>query len=106
MTNAERKNRGMTADDLCLRCHRCPETIMHLLKDCEEVKDFWPSLINLDQWSSFFSIGLHNWLDWNLSSTQVGILQGNWLVVFGVAINNIWKDRNSMVFSQTTKIDR
>lgn len=32
MTNAERKKRRMTTDDLC---PRCPETIMHLLIDCE-----------------------------------------------------------------------
>lgn len=96
----------MTTDDLFSRCHKCLETIMRMLRDCEEVKDFWSSLINSNKLSRIFSIGFHNWIDWNLSYTEIGIHQRSWYVVFGVAANDIWKDRNSMIFSQTSILRR
>lgn len=45
--------RGMASDDLCSRCLDCPETIMHVLRDCEYVKEFWMSKLNLDVVSKF-----------------------------------------------------
>lgn len=35
MTNAERLSRGISDSDLCPRCKTYPESIMHLLQDCE-----------------------------------------------------------------------
>lgn len=102
MTNVERKSRGMTADELCPRCHRCLETIMHMIRDCDDVKEFWSKLIDPDSWSSFFSLGLHSWLNWNLSSKAINPHNINWPMTFGIAVKDIWKDRNSLVFSQVS----
>lgn len=59
LTNAERKSRGMTNDELCPRCLHSPETIMHVLRDCEEVSSLWAKVVHQDKWSQFFSLGLH-----------------------------------------------
>lgn len=72
MTNVERRKRGMIACDICPRCNSGPESIMHLLRDCQDVKDWWSNIIDLEHWSKFFTCGLHSWLDWNLSCNKVG----------------------------------
>jgi mannosylglycoprotein endo-beta-mannosidase len=41
MTNAVRAHRQMTTDDTCPRCQTHPETIMHMLRDCEDAQNYW-----------------------------------------------------------------
>lgn len=53
LTNEERKNRSMPVEDLCPRCKSYPETLMHTLRDCEEVHDFWSKHIKPKFWSKF-----------------------------------------------------
>lgn len=104
MTNVERKTRGMTADELCPRCCKHLETIMHMARDCEEVREFWSSLINPSSWSKFFSVGLHNWMDWDLSSNNIGTHHLDWPIVFGIAVHEVWKDKNSLVFARSSSM--
>lgn len=73
LTSVERNRRGMSTDVLCPRCNSSPETIMHILKDCDEASQFWNRVIKPEYWSKYFSIGVIPWLDWNLSSAEIGI---------------------------------
>lgn len=86
LTNDERKWRNMTEDNLCPRCNSHPETMMHLLRDCEEVQSFWSRVIKNEHWSKFFSIGQYAWLDWNLSDNDIGMVHWKWPSIFGLAI--------------------
>lgn len=95
----------MTTDNLCPRCVDCPETIMHVIRDYEDVRDFWMSKLNPDVVSKFFSLGLHSWLTWNLKDPNMGNGSFNWHVFFGVAVYELWKDRNSLVFSRRTQLE-
>lgn len=104
MTNTERKVRCMTVEDLCPRCSTHLESNMHMIKDCEDLKAFWSSLIDPSIWSKFFSIGFHCWLDWNLSSKDIGKHSTDWPIIFGVAVNEIWKERNSIVFTNNSPL--
>jgi hypothetical protein len=45
MTNAVRAHRQMTTDDTCPRCQTHPETIMHMLRDCEDAQNYWNQFI-------------------------------------------------------------
>lgn len=72
---------------------------MHVLRDYGKVKAFWSHIISEQNWSKFFSLGLHAWLDWNLSTNNVGTLHGNWSTIFGVSIWLLWNDQNSLIFS-------
>lgn len=83
----------MSFDDTCPRCHAFPETVMHVLRDYNEVHNFWTKHFNQRFWSKFFSLGEHAWLDWNLSTENVG-----------VSIGALWRDRNSLVFSQSSSM--
>lgn len=40
------------------KCQMSPETVMHVVRDCEQVQNFWAPLINPEQFSRFFSLGL------------------------------------------------
>lgn len=102
LTNEERVRRGMATDNLCPRCLDCPETIMHVLRDCDDVREFWLNKLNPDVISKFFSLGLHPWLVWNLTDSNIGVSTINWQTVFGVTGYELWKDRNSLVFSRQT----
>jgi hypothetical protein len=105
LTNDERYHRGMTRDNLCPRCGDYPETIMHVLRDCEEAKIFWNDLISQDVWSKFFSLGLYQWLNWNITTHSIGTTHDNWQTFFGVAVYELWKDRNSLVFNRKSLIN-
>ncbi|KAJ1390573.1 Reverse transcriptase zinc-binding domain [Sesbania bispinosa] len=79
----ERHHRGMTQDSFCLRCQDSPETIMHILEDCPLVMETWNSVINDEQWATFFSLGLESWLRFNLEEDRVGCNVGiSWSLFF------------------------
>lgn len=75
LTNAKKYSRGISIDNI-FPCYRdCPKIIMHMLRDCDEVKDFWNDLINSNHQSQFFSFGLDNQLDLKLSNNDSGRVQ-------------------------------
>lgn len=41
MTNEERILRGMANNDLCTICLVYSKSIMHVIRDCEVVKEMW-----------------------------------------------------------------
>lgn len=106
LTNSERFRHGMASNDLCPRCQMCPETVMHAIRDCEEVQSFWYDMIHPDQISHFFSIGLDGWLHLNLSSSEVGQTSTDWRIFFGIAVYELWCDRNRLVFVGSTALSQ
>ncbi|KAK2446428.1 hypothetical protein QL285_017240 [Trifolium repens] len=104
MTNAVRAHRQMTTDDTCPRCQTHPETIMHMLRDCEDAQNYWNQFITEDNWAKFFSLGLYAWLEWNISNNHIGASNTYWPTFFGVSVWSLWKDRNKLVFSRETKL--
>lgn len=77
---------------------------MHILQDCDEVKEFWLAVLNSDQISKIFSLGLEAWLKWNLTDPTVGSLHTSWQTLFGVAVYDLWRDRNSFVFAGESRL--
>ncbi|KAJ1390181.1 Ribonuclease H-like superfamily [Sesbania bispinosa] len=104
LTNYERFKRGMTSNNLCPRCNSAPETIMHLLRDCDIVAELWESLIGSNSWASFFSLGQDQWIRKNLELSNHSVAGVNWSFIFPICIWSLWKDRNSPVFKQKTDL--
>ncbi|MCI71773.1 hypothetical protein A2U01_0093036, partial [Trifolium medium] len=46
----------MSNDHICPRYNLAPETLMHVIRDCDDVKPFWNRVIKLDVSSKFFSL--------------------------------------------------
>lgn len=86
----------MTADTICPRCNSCPETIIHVLRDCEETANLWSKVIDAANWSKFFSLGLVPWLEWKVP--------WSWMSFFTITIDCLWRDRICLVFSNETKL--
>lgn len=105
LTNEERVRRGMADNSLCPRCNSAPETLMHVLRDCEAVQEFWNKYIDRSCWSKFFSIGSFHWLEWILSVSQDDESNSMGLVsFFGVAFWTLWKDGNSLNFYSSIRL--
>lgn len=66
MTNLERKKRGIIDSDLCPRYKLYPESIMHILRDCEGRVELWEKIVDPDVWHLFASLGIDRWLEFNL----------------------------------------
>lgn len=60
LTNEERMKRGMSDHNICPRCNSQPESLTHLLRDCDEVQEFWKRHIKQDFLSKFFSLGQYS----------------------------------------------
>lgn len=99
MTNLERFDRGITDSNLCPRCNLQPESIMHVLRDCEGTLELWQQLVDPNMWHLFASLGLERWLEFNLGSASIGQFHWNWPILFGSMVHMIWIDRNHFVFS-------
>lgn len=81
----------MTQDNVCPSSSSSPENLMHLLRDCEEVQNFWNQSVDPRHWSKFFSLGLHQRIDWILSVKNICSASWNWATFFGVAVWAIWR---------------
>jgi hypothetical protein len=49
-----------------------PESLMRVLRDCGDMYPLWNHIIKIDHWSKFFSLGTLAWLEWNLSTNDIG----------------------------------
>lgn len=72
MTNATRFKRGISDSASYPWCQQQDESIMHVLRDCEGTLEMWESIVDPNQWHRFASLGLHQWLEFNLK-TDVGV---------------------------------
>ncbi|KAK8523371.1 hypothetical protein V6N12_047891 [Hibiscus sabdariffa] len=68
MTNATRHCRNLAPSPTCPLCRSPPETVLHTLRDCAEVRHLWSQVLPDAIQRSFFGSSLHIWLSCNLSA--------------------------------------
>ena len=95
------ERRGITQDIMCSICQGGSETILHALRDCNQLKCVWNQLgisfSNHDFWRS----DLQSWLSFNgRMMSNLCATQPPWKVVFPIVIWNVWKSRNNTVFNK------
>ncbi|CAN1175299.1 Putative ribonuclease H protein At1g65750 [Linum perenne] len=90
MTNTGRKRRNLTNDDSCSLCLNQPESVLHVLRDCEAAREVWKHFHQFDTSSVKWTLGLQDWLCFFLKS-EGGLL-------FGAVCWFLWKARNNRVF--------
>lgn len=76
MTNLERACCGISNSDLYPRCNQAPESVMHLLRDCEASLELWEKLVSPSVWHKFASLGHSQWLDYNLQDNTLTSMIG------------------------------
>lgn len=99
MTNLECSTRGITNSALCPRCNLYPESILHLLRDCEIILELWEQIVDPSVWHLFVSLGLERWLEFNLRHQQMDASSLHWPIMFATMIHMLWIDKNHYVFS-------
>lgn len=106
MTNLERNARGISPSDLCSHCHLYPESIVHVLCDCEVTLEMWERIVDPDLRHAFASLGLQSWLLFNLQLESMGNLQRSLPIIFTSMIHLLWIECNHFVFSGKFSIPR
>lgn len=97
MTNDIRMRRGLIDTALCPPCGLGHETLIHLFKDCETVKDILWAISKGTIPAQFFHEEGIGWLKLNLEDDF--LIDGlGWNVWFGLTTLNIWQRRNEKVF--------
>lgn len=96
--------KGVIDDDLCPICQREPETVLHALRYCSQVKAIWiqlgVKLTNLGFWMT----NLQDWLNVNRNTrTNYVARKPPWNVVYSFAVWNIWMSRNNVVFNRKSQ---
>lgn len=94
VTNVWRKKRLLSDSDICPVCGAEAESILHLIHDCNRMKQVWTKLADGSfPHVPFFVEDIHSWLRVNLisSETRWGI---NWSLIFGSVILLAWQARN------------
>ncbi|CAL0327420.1 unnamed protein product [Lupinus luteus] len=95
--NSLRFKRHLTLIACCPRCCHEENTI-HAFRDCDFVKAVWNSIIPSSASASFFCIDLKDWCTSNLTSSLLHFGNVHWSLVFGIAIDAIWRCRNKLIF--------
>ncbi|KAK9037917.1 hypothetical protein V6N11_022816 [Hibiscus sabdariffa] len=100
LTNENRCIRHLCEDPVCSICASSDESILHVLRDCQSTATLWSSIISRQQLREFFHLEIADWILYNLNSRC--LLEGSnipWNIFFAVLVWQIWKRRNSIVFS-------
>jgi ribonuclease HI len=92
-TKEKLHRRGITADALCPICGLEPETIIHILWNCESAKDVWSECCRAIQKYSSIEVGFASLFEIMADKLTAEELQ----MMVGVA-RQIWLRRNAVVF--------
>lgn len=85
MTNAARQRRRISLTGECSRCMNGVEDILHALRDYEDSKRLWRSLIPPSIASSFYTSNLNEWILLNLNYKYLLDSMKNWKGIFFIA---------------------
>lgn len=98
------ERRGITQDTMCPICQEGFETILHALRDCPHLKRMWNQLGISSSNQDFWRSNLQSWLPLNGSlKSSLCATHPPWRVVFPIAIWNVWKSRNNIVFNRQNR---
>ena len=96
--------RGVVEEESCPICQRASETILHALRDCQNVKEVWRQLGIQRTNRVFWTSNLQDWIKIN-SKDRGSCFQGNppWNILFPVAVWNLWISRNMLIFKRKSQ---
>ncbi|KAE8732068.1 hypothetical protein F3Y22_tig00002237pilonHSYRG00161 [Hibiscus syriacus] len=99
LTNAICHSRHLTDDPSCPVCGVHEGSALQVLRDCQNTKTLWTSIIMKCTVKNFFELPLQDWLLANLRAAC--LFQGTniaWNKLFLSLVWQIWKRRNAFIF--------
>jgi len=73
LTNDIRAKKGMCMDTTCTWGGANSESLLHNVRDCDDTRDLWLSLINPSVHKEFFNLDLQDWLEFNLKNPGLAL---------------------------------
>ena len=91
--------KGSSGQSIMPSLHQCPESILHLLRDCSIASNVWHLLNPQSLPPPFFSQDLHTWLEANYRMvSNASLYSVPWHTLFSFGIWTIWNHHNKVVF--------
>lgn len=99
LTNDERKRRGLAESAICPLCNSGDETIDHLFRQCDQVKDIWGLAESPSDFSSSSHFPMTSWIKKACSNTKMTGKGITWQTMFPYMLWHIWLARNNIIFN-------
>ncbi|CAN1833322.1 Putative ribonuclease H protein At1g65750 [Linum perenne] len=96
LTNKERCRRNMATSDSCELCHLSPESIVHVLRDCNFAREVWRLVGGFDLSTAGWGGSAADWLKHGLTSEHS--------TRFGIVCWLLWKARNERIFAGSNEL--
>ncbi|PNX97917.1 ribonuclease H [Trifolium pratense] len=93
LTNSLKHRMGLTSA-VCCFCGMADETILHALRDCSIVQQFWQQIVPQEVRGAFFMSSLQNWLHINVNYAGKLAIGGRWCDFWALACSCFWTWRN------------
>lgn len=90
-------------DPTCPQCDRCPDSLLHMLRDCHVAKSVWGKILHYHQPKNvrnFFNLGWDDWIHFNCDQNDF------WKVKFSTTFWHLWCSRNKAVFERAVNHPR
>lgn len=97
MTNGERWRRRLAHSPVCGRCAQEEEGVMHTVRDCDQARKIWVSVIPSNLQSDFFSMQVMDCITWVIKKGQRMNGVGRWGERILIVAWLQWKRRNEKV---------
>ncbi|XP_028786509.1 uncharacterized protein LOC114742412 [Neltuma alba] len=97
LTNQARVERGMVTTPICTWCGSHCESLLHVLRDCDDTRCLWSSMVKYSLLDRFFSLELTDWLQFNIRNPG-GSFGDGWSEFFATICWLLWSSRNERIF--------
>lgn len=104
LTNTQRVCQHLVNNATCPSCQSCPETILHVLRDCTKAKQTWNQFLKPVDKRNFFQMDSRNWVLNNLKSKKMFQCGIPWSLMFGYVCWFIWNSWNQLIFFEMQHI--
>ncbi|KAJ1392540.1 Reverse transcriptase zinc-binding domain [Sesbania bispinosa] len=93
-TRSKGFRRGFLDTNTCALCASHEETPLHILRDCDKVREVWFRIANGRLPTEFFSADMRVWIFSNINKSS----NRWWRLCFGISLWAIWNNRNEYIF--------
>ncbi|KAL4351251.1 hypothetical protein GQ457_06G013060 [Hibiscus cannabinus] len=100
LSNQVCARRSLTSDSSCSLCGAEEESLLHILRDCPDIRTLWMSLSVHSAHRRFFTMSLREWILHGTSSASFcALIDGPFQFLFASFIWQAWKRRNAFALA-------
>lgn len=97
LTNADRR-RHLSDSDECVQCSNQVEDVYHIFGFCPAAYKFWEEINIMSNFPDFFFLNFYDWMLAHIKS-DVMIKGRRWSLLFVILLDNLWRNKNDVIFN-------